>query len=295
MDKLVAISSFRRVVEARSFSAAARQLNLSAAAVSKQITWLEAELGAPLLHRTTRSVQPSEVGAQFYERCVGLLDDLEEAEAAVRAQHGAARGTVRINAPMSFGIAQLGPLIAGFRAAHPQVVLEVTLTDAIVNPTVEGADVVIRIARELPDTSFSARRLGTMSRVVCASPAYLAARGEPQSIDDLAGHDCAAYSGVAQPALWQFETERGPVETRITPVLSVDNSLLLRAALVAGAGVGILPDYVANDDLEAGRLVRILSALTPVRYDVHALCAPRRQRPLRVSALLDYLTDALDR
>lgn len=285
--------SFRRVVEARSFTAAARQLGLSAAAVTKHVAWLEQELGVTLLHRTTRSVTPSEVGTGYYERCVRILDDVEESDALARADHVEPRGWIRVNAPVSFGLVHLGALVARFHDRHPRVRIELAVTDQHINPTAEGVDVVIRITRVLGDSALVARRLGTMHRVLCAAPAYLARRGTPSSLDDLDAHDCAIYAGGPRPDLLQFETDAGLVERRVAPCFIAGNSLLLRDAVVAGIGVAVLPSYVVAADLAAERLRVILPQIRPLEYGIYALCTRRRSQSGRVRAFLDFLAEEL--
>ncbi len=295
MDRFAAMISFRRVVEARSFAAAARQLGVSAAAITKHVQWLEQELGTTLLHRTTRSVRPTDIGAAYFERCVLLLDELDEAEAVARRDHREPRGRLRVNAPVSFGLAFLGRLLAIFHQRHPQVMVELTLDDRLINPSVEGADVVLRISRALPDSALVARRLAGMTRVVCAAPSYLERRGVPRTPAELVGHDCAAYVHADEPDLWRFEGPSGAVEVAVTPCLVANNSLLLRDAVVAGIGVAILPSYLIGDDLGRGRVATVLDEFRPHSYDVYALSSPARQRSGRVQALVDLLADELPR
>ncbi|HUQ06810.1 MAG TPA: LysR family transcriptional regulator [Kofleriaceae bacterium] len=295
MDRFIAMTSFRRIVEANSFSAAARQLGLSAAAVTKHVQWLEEDLGVPLLHRTTRSVAPSEAGAAYYRRCVQVLDDIEEAEATVRGDHAAPRGRLRVNAPVSLGITYLGPVMARFHVLHPHVRVDLSLDDAHINPTVEGVDVVLRIARTLADTELVARRIGSLTRVVCASPAYLGQRRPVRRPADLLEHACVIYTRVAQPDLWQFEGPRGPIDVRVTPVAAADNSLVLRDAILEGIGVGVLPSYVAADAIAAGRLCPLLTRYTPSTFDIFALSASTRQRSARVGAFVNLLADEIPR
>lgn len=295
MDRFVAMTSFRRVVEARSFSAAARQLGLSAAAVTKHIAWLEEDLGTRLLHRTTRSVTPSDIGTSYYDRCAQILDDLEEASATARAEHAEPRGWLRVNAPVSFGLVHLGAFVARFHARYPQVRVELALDDRHINPTVEGVDIVIRITRSLADTSLVARRLAGMTRVVCAAPSYLDRRGSPRRPADLTAHDCVVYTQVASPELWQFAGRKGPTEVRVEPCLAANNSLLLRDALLDGIGIAVMPSFLVRDDLAAGRLRALLTRYRPVEFDIYALYPRPRQQSARVQAFVELLATELPR
>ncbi|MBZ0232646.1 MAG: substrate binding domain-containing protein, partial [Deltaproteobacteria bacterium] len=196
---------------------------------------------------------------------------------------------------VTLGIAHLGAVLARFHTLYPHVHVDVSLDDAHINPTVEGVDVVLRIARALADTELVARRIGTMRRVVCASPAYLTGRGEPRRPADLADHACVIYTRVAQADLWQFEGARGAIDVRVTPVLSADNSLVLRDAILDGIGVGILPSYIAAGHIAAGRLRALLTRYTPTNFDIYALSAPARHRSARVAAFVELLADEIPR
>jgi DNA-binding transcriptional LysR family regulator len=293
VDRFAAMHSFRRVVEARSFSAAARQLRVSAATVTKHVAALERDLGVTLLHRTTRSVTPSDAGAEYYERCARILDDLDEADATARADQQEPRGAIRVNAPVSFGLVHLGAVIARFRERHPRVRVELSMSDRFINPVAEGVDVVVRITRTLTDLDFTARKLGTMRRIVCASPAYLARRAEPRNVQDLATHDVAIYAGNPRADVFEFETESGVHEVRVDPCFVADNSLLLRDAVVAGIGIAVLPSYVVADDLAAGRVRMLLPRVRPIEHTIYALSPRRRDQSARTRAFVDFLADAL--
>jgi DNA-binding transcriptional LysR family regulator len=295
MDRLAAMISFRRVIEAGGFAAAARQLALSPAAVTKHIQWLEEDLGTQLLHRTTRTVKPTVIGAEFFQRCARILDDIDEAESAARSEHAEPRGTLRVNAPVSFGVAFLGSLVARFHDEHPHVRVDLTLDDRQVNPSVEGADVVLRITNALPDSSFVARKLARMTRHICAAPSYLERRGIPQAPADLASHDCVTYSLNNAPSVWPLRKHNATVEVEVTPCLVANNSLLLRDALVCGIGVGLVPSYLIREDLAAGDLRAILTDYEPTSFDVLALYAQPRQRSARVRAFVDLLAEELPR
>jgi DNA-binding transcriptional LysR family regulator len=183
MDKLASIRAFTQVVQRGSFAAAARELRLSRSAVSKYVIELEQELGVQLLSRTTRSVRPTENGQAYYERCTAILAELEEADLAVTRLQSEPRGLLRVNAPMSFGTLHLGRAVADFMERHPQVQIQLILSDQQVDPVQEGFDITLRIA-DLPSSSLIARRIAPARRVICAAPSYLARGGPPRPPDD---------------------------------------------------------------------------------------------------------------
>ncbi|HYE00940.1 MAG TPA: LysR family transcriptional regulator, partial [Alphaproteobacteria bacterium] len=270
MDKLAALTVFRRVVERGGFAAAARDLGLSNPAVSKQIAALETGLGARLLNRTTRRLALTEDGRAFYERTCRILDDLAEAELAVGDAARAPRGTLKVNAPMSFGLAQLAPRLPEFMALHPGVTVDLALDDRVVDPLEGGFDVALRIRTHLPDSSLVARRLAPVGRALVAAPAYLARRGAPADPDDLAGHDCLTYALAAQPGRWAFDGPDGRREVAVRGRLVANNALALRLAVLAGQGLTLTPRFVVADDIAAGRLVPLLPDW---RAEGHALYA----------------------
>src|SRR5262245_8063555 len=191
MDKLTSIRAFTRVVQHGSFAAAAREMQLSRSVVSKYVIELEQELGVQLLSRTTRSVTPTENGQAYYERCIAILSDLEEADLAVTRLQSEPRGLLRVNAPMSFGTLHLGRAVADFMAKYPELQIQLVLSDQLIDPVQEGFDVTLRIS-DLPTSSLIARKIAPALRVICAAPAYLKRRGTPKHPDELSKHDCLA-------------------------------------------------------------------------------------------------------
>ena len=216
MDRLATIEAFVKVSETQSFSEAARRLRSSKWVVSRQIAALEGELGARLFHRTTRSLTLTEAGRSYFERASRILADLQDANRSVTQLQVAPRGQLRVNAPMSFGLLHLATALPDFLARYPEVQVDMTLNDRLVDLVDEGFDVAVRIG-SLEDSSLIALKLARMRRVVCASPAYLMARGVPAVPSDLKAHDCLCYSNVALSREWRFITEEGrpwPVEVR---------------------------------------------------------------------------------
>lgn len=295
MDRLAAMAVFRRVVELGSFAGAARDLNLSNAATSKHVAALEAHLGAQLLHRTTRRLALTETGQAVYERCVRVLDDVTDLEAAVGQMEAQPRGRLRINAPMSFGLSDLGPLLPRFLERYPDITVDLVMNDRVVDLVEEGFDVGVRIRSELGDTSMIGRRIGGVLPVVCASPDYLARRGTPQVPEDLMEHDCLQYSLSATGDEWIFRNESGE-ERRIRPKgrLTANNGDVLRASAVGGLGIWRTPDFLAELDVAAGRLVPIdLGGFRLASHSIHVIYPPGRHLSPKVRAFVDFLVETV--
>lgn len=295
MDRLAAMAVFRRVVELGSFAGAARDLNLSNAATSKHVAALEAHLGAQLLHRTTRRLALTETGQAVYERCVRVLDDVTDLEAAVGQMEAQPRGRLRVNAPMSFGLSDLGPLLPRFLERYPDITVDLVMNDRVVDLVEEGFDVGVRIRSELGDTSMIGRRIGGVLPVVCASPDYLARRGTPQVPEDLMEHDCLQYSLSATGDEWIFRNEAGE-ERRIRPKgrLTANNGDVLRSSAVGGLGIWRTPDFLAELDVAAGRLVPIdLSGFRLAGHSIYVIYPPGRHLSPKVRAFVDFLVETV--
>jgi DNA-binding transcriptional LysR family regulator len=288
VDNLTGMAIFARVVEARSFTAAAAALDLSKSAVSKQVARLEDRLGARLLNRTTRRLSLTEVGAAFYERCARILAEVEDAELAVGRLQDAPRGTLRINAPMSFGQLHLAPAVADFLNGHPGLAIDLTLNDRIVDLVEEGYDVAIRISR-LADSSLIARRLVPSRRVVCGSPAYFERHGVPRHPADLRRHNCLLYSYLPSAEEWRFIGPDGPAAVRVSGTLRANNGDALEAAMLTGLGVALQPTFIAGRDLQAGRLVAVMPDYVDESASVYAVYPHSRHLSAKVRAFIDFL------
>lgn len=285
---------FVRVVETGGLSAAARALRLTPSAVSKLMARLEARLGARLLNRSTRELQLTPEGAAFYARSVQVLADIEEAEREVLA--GAApRGRVRVNSVVDLGRNLLLPLVPGFLAAHPDVTLDIVLTDQVVDLLDERADVAIRVGR-LRSSNLTARKLGESRAIVVASPDYLARRGTPTTLEDLAHHHQMDFTFTRSVRNWPFRNADGEVVylPGVGGVQVSDGESLRRLAL-EGAGLARLSIFSVADDLQAGRLVPVLEDFNPGdRLQVHAVFLGQGGHlPARVRAFIDYLAQNL--
>ncbi|MDC8756424.1 LysR family transcriptional regulator [Janthinobacterium fluminis] len=293
MDVVAAMRVFRQVVQRDSFSKAAEDLRQSAAAVSKQVRQLEERLGTLLILRTTRRMSLSEAGRVYYAECCRLLDELDALERATAAGAGAVAGCLRVNAPLSFGLKVLSPLLAEFMARYPQLRVELTLNDRLLDVVTEGFDVSLRVRTQLADSSLVARRLGEVEQLICAAPAYLARRGTPQRAEDLRGHDCLAYRLAEHPGVWQLEGDEGAVSIALPTRLSADNSMLLADMLVAGLGVGSLPCFIARPLIDSGALVSLLPGRRMARRGIYALYPDQRHPQQKVRVFVDFLAEAL--
>jgi DNA-binding transcriptional LysR family regulator len=289
MDTLTGMAVFAQVVEAQSFSKAAQKLGLSRSAVSKHVAALEDRLGVVLLNRTTRRLSLTGPGASFYEHCVRLVADAEEAERAVTQFQVEPKGTIRVNAPMDFGRQHIAPWLAEFLGRYPELTVDVTLNDRIIDLIEEGYDLAVRVGR-LADSSLIARRLAPVHLIVAASPSYLQRHGTPQTPADLARHNCLLYTYMPNPAVWTLEQPGGGrLQVPVKGSLRSNNGGLLREAAVAGVGIVPAPDFMVGDDLRAGRLVPILCDWRQPASAVHAVYPQNRFVPAKVRALVDFL------
>ncbi len=288
MDNLSGMAIFARVVEARSFSGAAKQMGLSKSAVSKQIGQLEDRLGARLLDRTTRRIALTEVGRVFYEHAARMLAEARAAEEAVTSLHEMPRGLLRINLPMSFGMAHIVPAIPDFLNRCPELKIDMAFSDRYVDLLDEGFDLAVRIAR-LTDSSLIAKRLAPNHYVVCASPEYLAKHGEPKRPDDLAAHSCLGYTYSADPEHWKFIVDGKPVNVRVGGRLRANNGDALRVAAINHHGLIYSPSFMIGQDVAAGRLRVVLRDFTPDDSAIYAVYPSRRYLTPKVRTFIDFL------
>ena len=292
MDKLTGLRAFVSVVEHRGFAEAGRALRLSRSAVSKHVGDLERELGVQLLSRTTRRVTPTDLGQLYFERVSVVLADLDDADRVAMEQQAVPSGLLRVNAPMSFGTMVLGPIIARFMVAHPQIRVQVSLSDQAVDPVQDGLDVTLRIA-DLPSSSMIARRIVPIARLVCASPAYLQQHGTPMHPRDLRDHATLAYGYLSTGNQWKLSGDDGDHWVDPPWALCTNNAELLRDAAIAGRGLALLPIFIAREALRDGRLVSVLAAFTAPPLTLHAIYPPTKHLPAKTRALIDFLIAAL--
>jgi DNA-binding transcriptional LysR family regulator len=289
MDRFDEINAFAAVADARSFTQGARRLGVSSAQVSKLVARLENRLGARLLNRTTRDVSLTDTGRAYLERAKNLLEDFEALEGSVRDQSGP-RGLLKISAPFSFGTTQLTPALLDFAAAYPEVSLDVTSTDRMVNLVEEGFDVAVRIG-QLPDSSVIARKLAAVRLVTCASPGYLQAAGAPATPQDLARHEAIIDTNAREPMVWAYGAQNDLLEVRVHGRLRFGGADACVAAARRGLGVVRTPAFAAADDLRAGRLTPLLCAYEPQTIHVHAVYPHARHLAAKVRAFVDFLAE----
>jgi DNA-binding transcriptional LysR family regulator len=288
MDRFLEMQTFAAVVDAGSFVKAAEALGLSKAAMSRHVGELETRLGVRLLQRTTRRLSLTEEGQVFYARSKELLAGVDEAEAEITSRSSAASGLLRINAPFTFGILHLAPLWGVFRSQYPQVALDVTLADRVVDLVDEGYDVAIRIAT-LPSSTLISKRLASTRVVLCASPQYLAAHGAPQHPTELAAHAVISYSYLATRDEWHFVGPQGPVSVKTQPCIHTNNGDTCRAAALAHQGIILQPDFLVGRDLASGTLVELMPAFRALALGIYAVYPTRKHVPPKVRALIDFL------
>jgi DNA-binding transcriptional LysR family regulator len=281
------------VVEAGGFSAAARRLGLSKAAVSKQVAELEAHFGTALLHRTTRRLNATDAGRRYFENCVRLLDELNEVEAEVRNSQAEPSGRLRISAPVNFGNAVLSPVICAVMQRYPKLEVQVELNDRFVDLIEEGFDVALRIRTNLPDSSLIARKLCKITRSVCAAPSYLKRMGMPKTPEELRDHACLIYSLSTSPFDWKFGVGNRTATVRVNGGIQSNNGQFLMSFLHAGLGIALLPDFTVGDDIRAGRLKRILETYPVEPHDLYVVYPANRHQSPKLRAFMDVATQHL--
>lgn len=290
MDRFEEIQTFVRVVKAGSFSAAAERLNIAKSAVSRRLSDLEARLGVQLLTRTTRRLNLTENGRQYYQRCLTLLSDLEEAEQSVTCGDIALTGTLRIAAPLSFGISHLSPVLNEFLQMHPELKLDLDLNDRILNFMEEEVDLAIRIG-QLADSSLVARKLATTELIVCASPDYLAQHGEPKHPQELEQHPGLSYS-YAESQHWHFiKQDKTETTVRMNYRMRANNGDVLLKAAIDGLGIILTPGFIGAEAIKQGQLIPILTDYTLPAGAIYAIYPTQRYLPQRIRVLIDYLVE----
>lgn len=292
MDRLTAMYAFARVVDAGSFSAAARRWGRSKAAVSKYVADLEAHLGVTLLRRNTRSLTLTEAGAAYYPRCIEILNAVDATETGLREQQSALRGTLRVTAPPGFASRYLAVLTCDFVARHPQVRIDLDLTHRMIDLVEEAVDVAVRMT-EPQDSSLIARRLAPAPCIAVAAPRYLAARGQPETPRELRGHDCLVDTNFRDQQRWRFRVGGRTQRVTVDGPFRVNSPLAVRDLAIAGHGIAIVPALIAEAAIATGELVEVLPGTVALRWSIYAVYPRREHLPERVRAYVDHLAEAL--
>jgi DNA-binding transcriptional LysR family regulator len=288
MDRLTSLTAFVRVVDSGGFSAAGRKLNMSTTMVSNHIQSLEDRLGARLLHRTTRKVSLTEVGKTYYDRCTQILADLEQADDIAGSSQSIPRGTLRIYTGTHI-VQFVAPAVAEFLASYPEVKVDLTMGERTVDMIDEGYDVAVRLTPP-PDSSLIVRSLATWRHVLCCSRGYLEAHPRPQQLSDLTQHNCIRHELYPFGDEWRFADRKGkPASVRVSGNLVTNSADTLRLAALQGAGVFLAAGFLVHDELESGRLVRLLPEYRPVEFAMNAVYPHRHHLSAKVRTFIDLL------
>jgi DNA-binding transcriptional LysR family regulator len=290
MDRLQSMRVFAKVVEQGSFARAAQAMDMSNTVVTRNIADLEAHLGTRLLNRTTRKLSLTETGKQYLERVRQILADIDDADAIASSSARKASGTLRIYCHPGFGQYQLAKLLPLYAASVPEVVLDVTLADHAVDIVEEGFDVGIFMGLQKFDASLIARRLATSNVVLCASPDYLARRGEPLTPVEVSGHDCLNFAFEQLRHSWPVTWENKQVDVPISARMVSNNISVLRQAAIAGMGIMVRSSVSLDDDISSGRLVQLLKGHHLGRMSVSLVYPSRRLMSYKVRSFVDFMT-----
>ena len=288
MDRLTSLTAFVRVVDSGGFSAAGRRLNMSTTMVSNHVQALEDRLGARLLHRTTRKVSLTEVGKAYYDRCVQILADLEQADDIAGALQSTPRGTLRIYTATHI-VPYVAPVVAVYLATYPEVKVDLSMGEPNIDMIEEGFDLAIRLTPP-PDSSLIVRGLATWRHVLCCSPGYIDKHGRAQQLSELANHNCVRHALYPYEDEWRFVDRKDtPTSVRVSGNLFSNSGDTLRTAALQGLGVFLAPGFLIADDLEAGRLVRLLPEYRPVEFAMNAVYPHRHHLSAKVRTFIDLL------
>lgn len=289
MDILGPMQTFVRVVDAGSFTAAASLLNTSQPTISRQIASLEEHLGARLLTRTTRTLTLTDDGRAFYDHVLRALEALGEAENAVGRRRSKPSGMLRLATPVVFGRLHIVPRLPTFLSNHPEVSIDVVMSDTFTDLAEQGIDLAIRVG-EITDPTLIAKRIGMVRRVTVATPAYLRTHGTPRTPFELSGHSCIVYTRLSTGNRWIFESPAGPVAVEVNGRYKADNSEAVREGVIAGLGIAVIPNFAFRSEIESGMIEVILKDNEPKPLPMHAVYPSRRFLALKVRAMIDHLT-----
>jgi DNA-binding transcriptional LysR family regulator len=288
MDRLTSLTTFVQVVDSGGFSAASRRLNMSTTMVSNHVQALEDRLGARLLNRTTRKVSLTEVGKEYYDRCTRILADLEQADDIAGAQQSTPRGTLRIYTATHI-VPFIAPAVAEFLASYPEVKVDLSMGERTIDMIDEGCDLAVRLTPP-PDSNLVVRSLATWRHVLCCSPAYLEKYGPPQQLSELAERNCVRHVLYPYQDDWRFVDRKGtPASVRVSGNLVTNSGETLRTAALQGVGISLAAGFLVAEDLEQGRLVRLLPEYRSVEFSMNAVYPHRHHLSAKVRSFIDLL------
>jgi DNA-binding transcriptional LysR family regulator len=292
MDRLLAMEAFVRVVDAGSFSTAARQWGRSKAVVSKYVNALEDHLGVQLLRRTTRALSLTEAGRAYRERCADVLGEVEALEASLREGLAAARGTLRVTAPPGLASHHLDVMTKDFVERFPDVTIDLDLTHRMVDLVEENIDVAIRVT-DPRDSSLVARRIAPVPIVAVAAPSYLSRRGTPKKPADLRNHDCLVDTNFRDQQRWRFRKGKKTETITVDGPFRINNPEAIRDLAASGLGIALVPEFLVRDSLQNGSLCEVLPGTVALHWFILAVYPRRRYLPLRVRAYVDHLVERM--
>nr|WP_255702837.1 LysR family transcriptional regulator [Roseivivax sp. GX 12232] len=289
------MQAFRRIVERGSFARAAEDLGVSPALLSREVKLLEESLGSTLLTRTTRSMSLTDAGRLYYDEAINILEAVGAVETRIREGAGAVAGHLKVNASSSFGQTVIAPMLPGFLDRYPDLKLTLSLDDRVVDMVEGGFDLSIRIRAVMPDSALVARKIGTMRQRIFASPAYLDAVGAPRRPEEIPDHRVVGFLLADHLTTWELHGPEGKRTIAIDPPVRVGSSLVLRDLLVAGHGIGTLPDFVSAEAVARGDLVRVLPEWELPSPEIFAVTGSRLGMDAKVTTFLEHLRRALNR
>ncbi|MGR5433081.1 LysR family transcriptional regulator [Vibrio owensii] len=292
MDQLSAMRAFVRVVQTGSFSATGREMNTSQTTISKKVAALEKKIGVKLLARSSRDHALTPAGTKYYQTCVDILGELDEAEAEARSEVASPQGTIRISAPVAFGRILLAPIMAEFFQRYPDIKVDLQLSDQHTDLISDGIDVAIR-AKQLEDSTLIARHLFDNPMLVLAAPKYLQQHGEPKTPEDLKQHNCLVYSRMKDINVWSFTKQNQKHAVAVNGNFQSDNGDVLLEVALTGMGIVTLPIWMVEHHLKEGRLTQLMSDYTGQNLPFNAVYLQSRYTPLKVRCLINYLKEKL--
>lgn len=288
MDQLSAMRAFVRVVQTGSFSATGREMNTTQTTISKKVAALENKLGVKLLTRSSRDHALTPVGAEYYEQCVAILGELDEAEARARSEVASPRGVIRIAAPVAFGRLVIAPMISEFFALYPEIKVDLSLSDRHLDLISDGIDLAIR-ARKLEDSALVARHLFDNPMILLASPDYLVQHGEPQEPADLKRHNCLVFTNLKSINVWQFSRDGKEFTVPVKGNFQSDNGDVLLEVALSGGGLVQLPNWMVDEHINTGRLQQVLGEYSGQNLPFNAIYPQTRYVPLKVRCFIDFM------